>query len=56
LSHFNQPAASTALAQAGEVMKLKEQGFNPTQIARKLGIGRSSVYRCFESAQAEQAS
>jgi DNA invertase Pin-like site-specific DNA recombinase len=38
----------TALAQVGEVMKLKEQGFNPTQIARKLGIGRSSVYRCFE--------
>jgi DNA invertase Pin-like site-specific DNA recombinase len=40
----------TALTQAGEVMKLKDQGFNPTQIARKLGIGRSSVYRCFAEA------
>ena len=35
----------TARAKAGEMAALKEQGFNPTQIARKLGVHRASVYR-----------
>jgi len=30
------------------VRQLKAQGFGPTQIARKLGIGRASVYRVLE--------
>src|SRR5690606_21897681 len=37
--------ARTAMAKAGEVEELVAAGINPTEIARKLGIGRSSVYR-----------
>lgn len=37
--------APTARAKADQVAALKAQGFNPTQIARKLGIHRASVYR-----------
>jgi len=37
--------ARTAMAKAGEVAKLLAAGVNPTEVARKLGIGRSSVYR-----------
>ena len=37
--------ARTAMAKAGEVEKLLADGVNPTEVARKLGIGRSSVYR-----------
>jgi DNA invertase Pin-like site-specific DNA recombinase len=37
--------AKTAMAKAGEVEALLVEGVNPTDIARKLGIGRSSVYR-----------
>ena len=33
------------MAKAGEVEKLLAAGVNPTEVARKLGIGRSSVYR-----------
>ena len=39
----------TALAHAAEVKRLKAEGFGPTQIARKLDIGRASVYRCLEN-------
>lgn len=35
----------TARAKAGEVMSLKAQGVRPVDIARRLGIGRASVYR-----------
>lgn len=35
----------TALAQEGEVKALHGNGTSPTDIARKLGIGRTSVYR-----------
>jgi len=35
----------TAMAKAGEVEVMLAAGVNPTDIARKLGIGRSSVYR-----------
>src|SRR5262245_61829219 len=37
--------ARTAMAKAGEVEKLLAAGVNPTEVARKLKIGRSSVYR-----------
>ena len=37
--------AKTAMAKAGEVEKLLAAGVNPTEVARKLKIGRSSVYR-----------
>jgi DNA invertase Pin-like site-specific DNA recombinase len=36
--------ARTAMAKAGEVEKLLAVGLNPTEVAGKLGIGRSSVY------------
>lgn len=35
----------TALAKAAEVKALVEQGVGATEIARRLGIGRASVYR-----------
>jgi DNA invertase Pin-like site-specific DNA recombinase len=41
----NKGRARTAMAKAGEVEKLLAAGVNPTEVARKLGIGRSSVYR-----------
>jgi DNA invertase Pin-like site-specific DNA recombinase len=37
--------APTARAKAGEVKALLEAGKNPTEVARALKIGRSSVYR-----------
>jgi DNA invertase Pin-like site-specific DNA recombinase len=37
--------APTARAKAGEVKALLEAGKNPTEVARELKIGRSSVYR-----------
>jgi DNA invertase Pin-like site-specific DNA recombinase len=36
----------TAKAQAGEVKALREQGLGASEIAKRLGIGRASVYRC----------
>lgn len=40
--------APTARAQADQVKALRDQGLGGTAIARKLGIGRSSVYRILE--------
>jgi DNA invertase Pin-like site-specific DNA recombinase len=37
--------APTAMAKAKEVRELKEQGTRPTDIAKKVGISRASVYR-----------
>ena len=37
--------APTARRQAGEIIRLKSEGVRPAEIARKLGIGRASVYR-----------
>jgi DNA invertase Pin-like site-specific DNA recombinase len=37
--------AKTAMAKAGEVETMLAAGVSPTQVACKLGIGRSSVYR-----------
>lgn len=35
----------TARAKTGEVSKLSTEGIGPTEIAKRLGIGRASVYR-----------
>jgi DNA invertase Pin-like site-specific DNA recombinase len=35
----------TARAKAPEVLKLKERGFRPDEIAKQLEIGRASVFR-----------
>jgi DNA invertase Pin-like site-specific DNA recombinase len=35
----------TARRQAGDIIRLKSEGIRPAEIARKLGIGRASVYR-----------
>jgi DNA invertase Pin-like site-specific DNA recombinase len=40
--------AKTAMAKAGEVEALLAKGVNPTEVAKKLGIGRSSVYRAMK--------
>jgi DNA invertase Pin-like site-specific DNA recombinase len=42
----------TARARAKEVMALREEGVGATEIARRLGIGRASVYRILEDARA----
>jgi DNA invertase Pin-like site-specific DNA recombinase len=35
----------TARARASEIKSLKAEGVRPTEIARRLGIGRASIYR-----------
>ena len=35
----------TAQRQASEIIRLKSEGVRPSEIARKLGVGRASVYR-----------
>lgn len=35
----------TARAKAADVLKLKAEGLNPTEIGKRLSIGRASVYR-----------
>jgi DNA invertase Pin-like site-specific DNA recombinase len=42
--------APTARAKAPDVLALKAQGLGGTEIARRLGIGRASVYRVLEEA------
>jgi DNA invertase Pin-like site-specific DNA recombinase len=41
----------TARAKADDVRALSSQGIGPTEIAKRLGIGRASVYRILEVAQ-----
>ena len=36
---------ATAMEKKPEVLQLHENGFNPTQIAKRLSVSRSSVYR-----------
>ena len=43
----------TARRQAAEIIRLKEAGVRPSEIARRLGIGRASVYRVLGSQQAD---
>ena len=42
--------APTARAKTDEVLKLHREGIGGTEIARRLGIGRASVYRILEGA------
>ena len=42
----------TARRQAGEVARLHAEGIKPAAIAKRLGIGRSSVYRALEGVTA----
>lgn len=42
--------APTARAKASEVRRLLAEGVTPTEVAKTLGIGRSSVYRVAEEA------
>jgi DNA invertase Pin-like site-specific DNA recombinase len=42
--------APTARQKANDVLALKAQGIGGTEIARRLGIGRASVYRILEGA------
>jgi DNA invertase Pin-like site-specific DNA recombinase len=42
----------TARAKAEDVHRLHGQGVRPTEIAKKLGIGRASVYRVLEGMKA----
>jgi DNA invertase Pin-like site-specific DNA recombinase len=44
----------TARARAAEIKALKGDGVRPVDIARKLGIGRASVYRILEGTQNDQ--
>jgi len=47
--------APTAMRQAGEVAKLKAAGVTPTEIARRLGMSRMSVYRALDAVGAGTA-
>lgn len=40
----------TARAKAVHVRAMSAEGVSPTEIAKRLGIGRASVYRCLEVA------
>ena len=40
-----QGRAPTAMRQAGEVRRLRDEGVAPSDIAKRLGIARASVYR-----------
>ena len=41
--------APTAMAKSDEVLTLLKDGLGATEVARKLGIGRASVYRILEA-------
>jgi DNA invertase Pin-like site-specific DNA recombinase len=45
--------APTARRRAAEVIRLKEAGVTPTEIATRLGIGRASVYRILSAQTGE---
>lgn len=47
--------APTARAKAGEVLRLHREGVGGTEIARRVGIGRASVYRILNDAAGEEA-
>jgi DNA invertase Pin-like site-specific DNA recombinase len=44
----------TARRQAAEIIRLKEEGVRPSEIAVRLGIGRASVYRVLGAADDRQ--
>lgn len=41
----------TARAKSTDVSKLRSEGMGPTEIAKRLGMGRASVYRILEEAR-----
>ena len=41
--------APTARRQTADVVRLKGEGVTPTEIAKRLGMSRMSVYRCLEA-------
>jgi DNA invertase Pin-like site-specific DNA recombinase len=43
--------APTAKAQSAAVTQLRDEGIGATEIARRLGIGRASVYRIMQDAE-----
>lgn len=45
--------APTARAKAEDVVKLHREGIGGTEIAKRLGIGRASVYRILDGVQGE---
>ncbi len=45
--------APTAMAKADDVLTLLKNGVGATEVARRLGIGRASVYRILEDATAK---
>lgn len=36
---------------ATEALRMRQEGMGPTEIAKALGMARSSVYRCLEGAE-----
>ena len=42
--------APTVMSQAAAIRALKAEGIRPTEIARRLGIGRASIYRALSAA------
>ena len=44
---------ATARAHSSEVLKLSKSGVGPTEIAKRIGIGRASVYRILADQPAE---
>jgi DNA invertase Pin-like site-specific DNA recombinase len=42
---YKGPCAVLATADGREIIRLKEAGIKPSEIASRLGIGRASVYR-----------
>ena len=44
----------TVRRQAAEIIRLKEEGVRPSEIASRLGIGRASVYRVLGAGSAER--
>ena len=50
-----QGRAPTAMRQAGEVARLKAAGVTPTEIAKRLGMSRMSVYRALGTAGTAEA-
>ncbi len=47
--------APTARAKAPQVLRLHGEGIGPTEIAKRIGIGRASVYRILESSRSDNA-
>jgi DNA invertase Pin-like site-specific DNA recombinase len=47
--------APTARAKAPQVLRLHSEGIGPTEIAKRIGIGRASVYRILETNRSANA-